>query len=108
MTDRTVPRDLSFFLRDVGRDAGLFAGEADVEDSRLVAQRVAVDAERRRGAPEITGRALHRADDVLLFEFLLREVERDSVGQELVDDLLKLSVEIQVFPRASVLSGAAS
>src|SRR6476659_4579041 len=88
-------------LRDVGGDPGLFAREADVENSRLVPKRVAVDAERDRGAPEISRRALHRADDVFLLELLLREIERNSMGQEFVDDLLKLSVEIQVFPRAS-------
>src|ERR1700693_3158176 len=101
MTDRAASRDLSLLLRDVGGNAGFFAREADVQDPRLVAQRVAVNSERRRGAPEISGGAPDSADDVLLFEFLLREVEGDSVSEKLVDDLLQLSVEIHFCPRAN-------
>src|SRR5215471_18276045 len=85
-----------FFLRDLRRDAHLLARQADVGYADLVAERVAVDAERARRAPEISGRPLHRADDVLLLEFLLGEVERDAVSQQLIDDFLELSIQIHV------------
>ena len=87
-----------FLFRDVGRDAGLLAREPDVENARLVAQRVAMDAEGVRGAAEVSGGALHRSHDVFLLELFLREVQRDSVREKLIDDLLKLSIEIHVRP----------
>src|SRR4029077_1492510 len=84
----------SLLLGDVRRDAELFARESDVQDPDLVAQCVAMDAEGARRASEISRGSLHRADDVFLLEFLLREIERDAVGQELIDDFLELPVEI--------------
>ena len=92
-------RAMSFLLRDVGRNARPLAREADVQNARLVAQRVAMDAERIRGASQISRRALDRSDDVLLLELLLGEIETDAVREKLVDDDLKLSVEIHIFSR---------
>src|SRR5262245_22453336 len=88
----------SLFLGDVRRDAELFARKSDVENANFVAQRVPVNAERARGAPQISGAALDGTDDVFLFEFLLGEVERDPVGQKLVDHFLELPIEIHDAP----------
>src|SRR5215470_19934033 len=84
----------SLLLRDVRGDAELFAGKTDVEDAHLVAQRVSMNAEGARGAAEISRRPLHGADDVLLLELLLREVERNPMRQKFVDDFLELPVQI--------------
>jgi len=86
----------SLFLCNLRRHAHLLARQTNVENADFVAERVAVDAERARRAPEIPGRPLHRADDVLLLEFLLGEVERDAVSQKLIDDFLELSIQIHV------------
>src|SRR5262252_225408 len=96
-----ISRPFSLFLGDVGIDAMLLAREADVQDADLVAEGVAMDSERERGAAEISGRALHRSDDVLLLEFLRGQVQRDAVSEELVDDLLKLPIEIHGLPPAT-------
>jgi hypothetical protein len=57
-----------------------------------------VDSERVRGSAEIAGRALHRTDDVFLFELFLGEVQADAVGQKFIDDLLKLPVQVHDDP----------
>jgi hypothetical protein len=74
----------------------MLAGQPDVQDADLVAKGVAVDAERARRAPEISRGALYGSHDVLLLEFFLGQVERDSVSQKLIDDLLELPVQIQI------------
>src|SRR5262249_30382649 len=83
-------------LDDIWRHAPLLTRQADVQNPDLVAQRVAMNAERVRGAPEVSRGALHGADNVLLLEFLLRQIEGNAVGQELVDNLLQLPVQIHV------------
>jgi len=98
MTRRATSHDESLFLRYVRGDAELLARESDVQDADLVAEGVSVDAERGRRAAEISRRTFHRADDVLLLEFLFREIERDTVSEEFVDDFLELPIQIHDSP----------
>src|SRR5205823_11225483 len=60
----------SLSLGDVGgnREAVLIARQPDVQETHLVAKRVAMDPERRRRAAQISGRSFDRAHDVLLLE----------------------------------------
>src|SRR5690349_24516365 len=98
MIRSTTSSTESLLLRDARRDAKLLARQSDVEDADLVAQSVAVNPERARGAAEISGRSLHGSDDVLLLEFFFCELERDSVGEELVNDLLELPIQVHDAP----------
>ena len=79
----------------------LVARQTDIQDPDFVSERIAVDAERGSGAAEISRRPPHGADDVLLLELLLREIERDPVSEKLVDDLLELPIQVHVILRKS-------
>src|SRR5687767_8955541 len=74
----------------------MVARQTDVQHADLVPKSVAVDAERRRGTPEVPRRSLHRSDDVFLLELLLCEIERDAVREQLVDHLLELRIQVHV------------
>lgn len=63
-----------------------------------------MDAEGERRSAEISRRAFHRTNDVFLLEFFRGEIQRDSVGEKLIDDLLKLPIEIHIAPR-KIFSG---
>src|SRR3954463_4028990 len=66
----------------------------DAEGGGLVAQRVAVDAERAGGTAEVAPVGLQGSDDELPFKFTPSLLQRHAPAYELVDDLIQASIEI--------------
>src|SRR5262245_3102897 len=69
----------------------VFHSDAEVGD--LVAQGVAMDAERAGGAAEVPAVRLERGDDELPFELSSRLFQRHAPAYELIDDQKQASVE---------------
>ena len=91
---RARQRATSLLLRDVRGDAELFAGSRMLRIPTLLRSVLRWMPREVAARPRFPERSLHRADDVLLLEFFLGELERDAVGQKLVDDFLELPVQI--------------
>src|SRR3954451_3965243 len=66
----------------------------DAEVGDLVAQRVAVDAERAGGTAEVAPVGLQGGDDELPFKFTPSLLQRHAPAYELIDDLIQASIEI--------------
>src|SRR4029079_10848603 len=66
----------------------------DAEVGDLVAQRVAVDAERAGGTAEVAPVRLQGGDDELPLKFTPSRLQRHAPAYELVDDLIQASVEV--------------
>src|SRR5436305_4003593 len=66
----------------------------DAEVGDLVAQRVAVDAERAGGTAEVAPVGLQGGDDELPLKFTPGLLQRHAPAYQLVDDLIQASIEV--------------
>src|SRR5687767_7627773 len=95
------PRILAALRQRAGLAAGMSAAGhrpqlvgSDPQVGDFVAQRVAMDAERLRGAADVAGMLAQRGDDELLLELAARLLECDALTNQLIDDLKQTPIEI--------------